>query len=62
MEDSLREQNLNAQQLNDSWTGLPKEERLLELIDKLSLREYSSGLLPFYTIDFFKFKLNDDMK
>ena len=46
--------------MNDNWTGLPKEEKLLLLIDKLAMKEYSSGLLPFYTIDFFKFKLNEN--
>lgn len=42
------------------WTGLPREETLLELVDKVMMKEYSSGLLPFYTIDFFKFKVNDE--
>ena len=44
--------------LNQSWTGLPKEEKLLELVSKTSLKEFSSGLIPFYTIDYFKFKVN----
>ena len=48
------------QEVSDNWTGLPKEEKLLLLIDKLAMKEYSSGLLPFYTIDFFKFKLNEN--
>ena len=40
------------------WTGLPKEEKLLELIEKVG---GSAGLLPFYTIDFFKYKVNSSL-
>lgn len=50
--------SLDFDATNDAWTGLPKEECLLELLDKVMLREYSSGLIPFYTIDFFKHRLS----
>lgn len=43
--------------IGSCWTGLPTEEKMLELISKMGLKEYGSGLLPFYTIDFFKHKV-----
>lgn len=50
--------SLDFDAADDALTGLPKEESLLELLDKVMLREYSSGLIPFYTIDYFKHRLS----
>jgi hypothetical protein len=54
--DDSNDERSDIRASKEVWTGLPREEKLLELVEKVALKEYASGLLPFYTIDFFKFK------
>jgi hypothetical protein len=46
---------------DEIWTGLPQEEKILEMLEKVLLREYGQGILPFYTIDFFKHRLSETL-